>query len=552
VLKEAMDPGSFPGGAEASSAPPRVEAAPPPPLATPPPLLEAQGFAVASTVTEPLCAQASLDSSSLSMFKRNEDGHCSLEASRELGAAAEAVGARARGEVTLAIRAKAVCRLAASAASRRLLSRIKDRHVSPPAVPEEELRRSRAPAEAEAEAEAEDGTHRSFLKPEPCAPSSGRRVRCSDAEPEFLAFPAEESSQQLRLGRGGGERSREIRVPANTPLGQMIKRDPERAAKYNLAVVPPWTQNKPWPPPPVKPQRRVPPAVPAPRREDGRPARGSAHRSEGGRTELRRKAHIAWAEVRAVSKMVGLATEVHTQAAMKHRRPELHSQLTKTVSFHLSKEEIQPQVEFRSLQYMFVGENELEHYAEIFERFASGSGGHLTRQGLQRAMREAGLVAGSVAEQQKFKQVQGQVLQHCRGAERLEEEPNPLTSSKGVWEREEFLLMVAGMLQLDRRERWSANKAVADELGLSTAALEEYRQVFDEADRLGQGVVRLQEMQRLLAQADLHPTDKELKLLLRRNSIGEELSFPEFLQVMVKVEEFVHPGQHSGANRADS
>jgi len=87
------------------------------------------------------------------------------------------------------------------------------------------------------------------------------------------------------------------------------------------------------------------------------------------------------------------------------------------------------------------------------------------------------------------------VLQNYRGAERLEEEPNPLTSSLGGWECEEFLLMVASTLRLDRRERCGGSCKVAEVPVQPEAINNEYERLRASA--------AVEESERLHAQASL-------------------------------------------------
>lgn len=476
-----------------------------------------------SATMEPLCSEAALENSRICMQKRIEDHACSLQASRELGAAADAIGARARGDVTMAIRAKAVCRLATSAASRRLMHRIEDRSCTPLAV--EKTPRLWAEEAQGVPPDAQEAWGEPSEGPAPRGPAAAER-RPRPGEPPGSPGPASE------LAGAWPERPRAIRVPRNTTLGRMVQRDPARAAKYDLVAVSPWYRNKPWPPPPVKPQRRVP--GPSPPLGDWGRAQASPPKSDARRDSEEPHSPSKWNQMRAVTRLVGLCSAV--QGRDRVQRPDL----TRLVSSHSTKDDVELEIDVWNLKNTLTIEQE-EEYAAIFERFSACSGQtahQLTRQGLQRVMREAGLMASCAAEQNKIKKVQAQVLEFCRGKDGLENEMNPLTHAKGVWELEEFLLMVAGMHQLDRQERQKANKAIADELGLSSEAFEGFRNVFDEADCEKAGSISIPELQKLLAHADVHPSEKELKLLMRRNSIGEQLSFPEFLQVMTKLEEF--------------
>lgn len=184
---------------------------------------------------------------------------------------------------------------------------------------------------------------------------------------------------------------------------------------------------------------------------------------------------------------------------------------------------------------------QMEFNAEIFSHCAASSGGRLTRRGIQHAMAEAEIVVSSYAEQRKLRQVQEEVIQHCRGQHNVRPEDdvtNPLTHSTGFWHLEEFLLMVAGMNHLGKREISKEHEMLAAEHGLELATVDELKLIFGSADEDGSGEISIHEMQQLLTTADLNLTDKELKVLLGCQSLEDELTFPAFLRAMSKVEDF--------------
>merc|ERR1712217_608512 len=120
-----------------------------------------------------------------------------------------------------------------------------------------------------------------------------------------------------------------------------------------------------------------------------------------------------------------------------------------------------------------------------------------------------------------------------------DESTNPLTSPKGFWNLEEFLLMVAGMHYLAKRELWKEFESLSNGFGFNHETLEELTHVFANVDQDANGKISLQEFQKLLMQADLSVTDKELKVLLGTQNLEDELTFSGFVRAMTKVEDFL-------------
>lgn len=126
-----------------------------------------------------------------------------------LGAHAEAVGSYARGVIAVAIRAKAVCRLSAAQAARRLAQRVR--------LPSVAARKR-----------------------------VGRTSPTQDADDYNWENKASKGTSPVYPKRGV------TAVVRNTALGAMVEQDAERAAKYSLQLIEPWELNKPWPPPPIR------------------------------------------------------------------------------------------------------------------------------------------------------------------------------------------------------------------------------------------------------------------------------------------------------------
>eukprot|EP00913_Durusdinium_trenchii_P022589 g21213.t1 len=149
-----------------------------------------------------------------------------------LRVASDVLGQQARGPVTLGIRVKAVSRMAIAGALRQVLH----------------LRAGRDTSE-ESELWSPGRSQHPALW----------RVRSDVSEADTLKLCPSESSFEEEVPADTVKRTKSPKIQqppvrevlANTTLGKMVKADEARAAKFGLVVVPPWSHNKPWPPPPV-------------------------------------------------------------------------------------------------------------------------------------------------------------------------------------------------------------------------------------------------------------------------------------------------------------
>jgi len=413
----------------------------------------------------------------------------------QLAAAAQAAGERAAG-VAMAIRARAVCRLAASAASRRLLHLHQDRVI--------ELHQAR--------------TEFTSLFP------GGREEEDYEENEDRIANKTLYRRKKL------------IKVPHNTPLGRMVKRDEDRGLRHGLVVVPAWQHNRPWPPPVVTKKHRV---LEVNNRNRGAKEPDEERKGKDGK-RVEFTAQKRWQDVKAVSQFMSLRKR--SQALRPQRPLEREASATREEASPIM-ERNPDHVDLEAAKTILSWPQK-EAYGAIFKRFAMGSGGKLTRQGMQKAMQDINLCPTTASEQRKLKAVQEQVIEYSRGQMDAEQEEfNPLTSRNGCWDLDEFLLVIAAVKEIDRRNQRVANLQAAEEYGVPLQEVEEMRTVFCKFDADGSGTISMPELKVLLAAVELSTTAEDLVLLLESVNLGQEesLTFKQFLRVIVRVEEFLQP-----------
>lgn len=431
-----------------------------------------------SVVPDPAGLESPLRSEGASqdMFSTTSD------VSAHYAAIAELAGSRARGPVTLAIRAKAACRLAASAASRRL-------HLH----------------------SAGDGV------------SSSTWGGYGDGRSPSV-------SRDARSGTDAGKASQRcIRVAQNTTLGQMVKRDPERAAKYNLVAVPAWQQNKSWPPPPVAVQRRVPGAMDVSKKASWHPSEQTLLSKD---CEDHSRPQKGWGPLKPFGLLLG---------QWKAKQRAVKKEGTRCVQTEAAARQLPAvNVDLRAAQRLLSPEDVCA-LTDIFTRYSMGSGGCLTRKGIQLAMKASGIAApADYGEQFKLKRVQEEVLNHfrCSGDCKV---PNPLTDATGAWELREFLLMMAAIYELDQQEASVSNQMLAKHLDLDPGLVEALYEVFKTHAVPGSSTISVADLQKILATLDVRPSVEELKLLLGNAALESELSFQDFVRCMGTVGDFLKP-----------
>lgn len=564
-------------------------------------------------------------------------------------AAARALRARAEGPVTVALRAKAVVRMAACAASRQLL------YLLPPGdafksmdLDEEDV----AAEEDEEEEEAEDDDVRSIEEDiqntaedlqgagatrqsvhfrTQASPSNDQSFRpqtshstdqsasreddwlldhlatqhgglthlpwsaVATSAARFLLHdqqaedPLEAVRGSLRVTAG------EIKVSKSSALGRMVLDDPVRATKYNLVAVPSSMYNKPWPPPPVKARK--------PKMYgylgDARFAAVPSLQAAQAKTDERKSAVDDPALLRAAVLHSELEDDVlfreRPKRGFRERLQKERKENTKAIlenAVHQTNlwsrtsspgsqergNEVRRQTNLEKAM-AYLSKEEREQCEAIYQRNADLKG-LLTRSGMQRAMQDMGLVINSIEEQKKVKAVQEQVLNYFRskngppspqsrsnspqlfsrtwsqesngsgasheGAGRLRSTANtpamlvrnPLTDPKGVWQKDEFLLLVAGLKQVAASETQRANQRISNETGTAVNIVGELRNIFACVDDDGSGYISMSELTSLLGAVNLHPTDDQLSSLMKATGLrGDELGFADFVRLIAQIED---------------
>lgn len=438
---------------------------------------------------------------------------------QQLAMASEAVGAWARGPVSAAIRARAIVRLVTGRAVRRLVYLHED-------IGRDEVR-------AVSSVNSETSSHE-------------RRLRRRSASTAQSAKPL-------------GFRRRPNRVPENSVLGQMILRDPERAAKYNLIAVPAWGRG-------TSSFIHQPVCLPHLSAHDGIERKNldifDMHaKSEFGMEDApESSSHSAsslvslqsleggsssspvsdltlnprWKKVQSAGRLLG-RFRTRTAIPLRDDGSEDHADSALLLNF--------------SSVFSSLSDEQEDLYMSIFERHAEPfAKGTLSRKGMQRALNEAGLTPSKgsmqerMKEQQMLKSLQEQVILYSRSNDD-NELLDPIKDNRGEWALDEFLLIVAGTLELRRKERERDDKLMAKRYHIPVQEVDQLRKIFVRYDADASGSIDLAELSTLLHEVNLHPTDGEVQMILGDMKLDEngELNFGEFLQVMRSVAENLQP-----------
>lgn len=457
------------------------------------------------------------------------------ELARQLGLAAEAAGAQARGSVTLAIRARAICRAAASGASRRLL------HLNLNGGQEKVQLPSQAAPQPNETTRSSSKDKAKGRGPNLCLDTvfkdDGQGSKTSTFEfCPVLSMPTTAVSPRKK---------RVIRVAHNTALGRMASKDLARASKYDIVVVPAWQHNKPWPPPPVRTTcKRLQHAKPkAPSEED----KDNASVPEGSPPKVSHLARKSWKKMGAMNNVLSLRPKAwQSQASFKSspsRKAGARLSFDDTDFDVLSpRGDSKDNVADLETAATILSLAEKGLYKGIYVRHAKPPRNKLTREGMQRAMDEANLAPSCPEEQKKFAAVQQQIMNHCRDHD-AQEDDNPLTNPLGVWELDEFILMVSALRELMQRQMTLSNRENAKEFGYTESEVVALRSVFMDYDDDQSGSINLTELQSLLNAVKLKTTEEDLFVILASVDLDgvENLDFKQFLKITNRVDEFLHP-----------
>jgi len=450
--------------------------------------------------------------------------------------AAEASGERARGEVTRAIRARAVCRNATNAASRRLLHLHGER-----TYPPTQSQRSEMAREEEA-----------------CT-----KERVKGVGPNFNRSASPVMSLNSTVDDEVRRRSsaRVIKVTRGCLLGKMATEDPERAKRFNLVVVPSWTQNKPWPPPPVKFRKVRPKALKKTEEIEETSTEKLSFRQQlqvnreksvplddgtMARPDPTAKYRQATVQLSAVTKFLGLRKPTEdSKNAVRHKGSiALASKGSVT-------DKNGNQLADLDLAVTLLDYKQKEELKDIFSRFQVPGNGKLTRAGMVKALQAAGHAPTTNDEQQVFAAVQEQIIAHTR-PNNENGESNPVTVATGLWEFYEFLLMVEALREISERQVRSDNKDMAQEFKISTREVEELRAIFKKFDVDDSGSISSSELKSLLAALEMQIDDEDFKLLFKAVGLqgAEQLEIKQFVMIALQINELAQYQSDTGSREA--
>lgn len=478
-------------------------------------------------------------------------GAAALSLAEKLGIEADAAGERARGAVTMAIRAQAICRNAVNAASRRLLHLNGDRPGPP-------LPASEAQDGGNDARHAKEKVGPNFHQHFPSVPS------VSTVNDAFACFASPNSDD--------ARRRRVIKVPRNTPLGRMVLKDPKRATKYNLVAVPSWTHNKPWPPPPVKFAKNLSFKRKTEDVEEKSPEPTWRQQLQMSRSKKMKHDAVrkSKAEVRALTRFLSLPRPHSGDQGSPYSsgtEPALVN-VRQISDGSLSDSRVATKVGITNENAGIISKSNLvdldvsatlldftekEQYKSIFRRYASDGVGALSRAGMVKALQAAGIRPTTSQEQQQFAAVQEQVVNHTRPVD-SSPETNPVKSPTGVWHMREFILLVEALREIGARKRRQSNKERADEFNMSYEDVEEMRDVFKRFDSDNSGSINYSELKALLQAVEITMKDEELMALVQSVGIDatEQLDFPLFMRVAAQIDELAQPRSSRIIRRAES
>jgi len=448
--------------------------------------------------------------------------------SEQFAAAAEFAGARAAGPVAAAIREKVMQRHANASAFRRRMYLGGD--FDEYSIDDEEGRAEVSPDGADGDFDADGGDGAEGAGGE-ADDNSLEESEEDDERPVDVSDLAPWLHESYAAKYGGlpqqeAPRRRPIRVSKNTCLGRMIDADPARATRHRLVSVPAWQHNRPWPPPTVRSKRRVPGGLPS----LGSPRVGNKPKKEEDTSEnkfgLKLNLNLHGTKPEGLLKS---PRHTHRKGSVDHKPSEVSSMGAFTPSAEVK-------VDLHTAESLLDLE-EIEHYRDVYVRFSMGTGGKLRSKGLQLAMKAVGFgFPESHSEQLKVRAVQEAVLKHYRNDDN--EAPNPLTSSKGYWELAEFLLMVAGVFELARHDKFSGHKDLANEVGMDMSMVQELAALFKEHDENMTKTITFTQFQRILARCDLRPTQDELKVIVS-TEVPDDLTFEDFVRYIGALNSFM-------------
>jgi len=475
------------------------------------------------------------------------DPIAALPVAEQLDAAARAAGERVRGSVAMAMRAHMICRNAASVASRRLLHLYGDPTYPPPSFsscPDQAGSSPATSSNAKGEKLARSGTGPNFqaiLDHRDCVP------------PHHVPQP---HSQDWIY-----KKKRVIKVARNTALGRMVRSDPDRARRHDLVAVPAWTRNRPWPPPPIKIVKKM--AVLTNEEEDKESAEENSVQKASFRQKLQsdkaslkdsieevsgnrspkakiKAVTLMMSQVKKPSQKSGAPSPASPQRKLSHSSEGDSSRVgtvdslqpiaeaKRTTSSHGSPADLE-------LATTLLGRAETESLTKLFYHCVQPGRHVLNRQGMIKALREAGYTPDTKDEQRCFAAVQEQVLDHSRGKDN-DPLTNPMLNAQGHWELREFILMLQALHEIGARQARLNNKQIADEFGMTITEVEELRLVFEGYDEKGSGSIGSSELKALVQEAEFgtEMLEEDFSMLLESVNL-EAVEFFDFRQILTIV-----------------
>lgn len=468
-----------------------------------------------------------------------------------LRVASNVMGQRARGPVTLGLRVKAVSRLAVAAAVRQLV------HLPAGRGPPEETQL--------------DGERTSPLSSPRSLFSHNIDFESSESSNEEAVPPPAASADSLAAMLSSAAKSCKLsskiqhkrfrEVLANTTLGKMVEANPQQAAKFGLQVVPPWSHNKPWPPPPVVAHFSSQPSTWALRLLEKTEERKKKE-EEGARRRMSMNMEKRFSRKLSNSPKVedlrsSASTDVFNNiasAVSSQRKRQPRASVYKGQAAHMRRQSRAPvEEEEERLQDLMdqavkihkMNVNEKEATILCFQKHSEASPGYVTSKALLRGLAEMEIKPKNFREKQKMKEVQELVIKKYRKEDANFEAggvKNPLKHKKGGWLYEEFLAMTATYKEIMREEQVEIDQALADQNGCELAIIMEYRKVYNE--NRSTEFMTVKDVLAILSKVGIrNPSDKELATLLNlplgpnlELSRLRKIAFVDFIPAMLKIQ----------------
>mmetsp|Transcript_12816 Transcript_12816/g.22188 ORF Transcript_12816/g.22188 Transcript_12816/m.22188 type:complete len:676 (+) Transcript_12816:35-2062(+) len=505
---------------------------------------------MASLMSDASCVLAERYSEPSAVLQDPADEHSArhAETMEGLRVASMVMGEKARGPVTLGIRVKAVQRLAVASALRQLV------HLPAGRQQEEEMEGDSAAISP--------SSPRSLYSMEtdnlpPPSESSEEEEEAPPAQ-DSLAAMLSSAAKSCKLS-SKIQQTRFREVLANTTLGKMVKAHPEKAAKFGLAVVPKWSHNKPWPPPPVVAHFSSQPSAWALRllqktEDRKKKEEEGARRRMSTNMERRFTRKMSRAQTDGEERMSpdnviisDLASAVTSQRKRTPRTSMFKGQGASMRRYSRPEEEERLQdILDHAVTIIKMNIPEKDAIINCFLKHSlSTTPSHLSSQALLRGFAEMEIQPKTFREKQTMKEVQELVIKKYRKEDKnfeVDGIKNPLKHKRGGWLFEEFLAMTATYKQIAREEQEEVDQALASQNSCELAVIREFRKVYNESRTQEQMIVK--DVLAILSKVGIrNPSDKELALLLNLQlganmelSRFRRITFADFIPAMLKIQ----------------